>query len=138
LSTEKYGEPLPSSYYADMDAVYRNTEHLVTLVDDVLDLAQIEAERLPLLKDRIDLEDDVVREAVSIVQPLAERKGLYLRMELAGGLPWVMADRVRLRQALLNLPISAVRFTDDGGIVVGTERKDNRLVVSVKDTGPGI
>lgn len=138
LSPESYGEPLPRAYRADIDAIYRNSQHLLALVDDILDLSQIEAQRLPLVKDRIDLEEDVVKKAVDIVQTLAERKGLYLRLELAGNLPWVLADQVRLRQALLNLLTNAIRFTERGGITVRTRQQDGMLVVSVQDTGKGI
>jgi signal transduction histidine kinase/CheY-like chemotaxis protein len=138
LSPESYGEPLPAAYYADADAIYRNTQHLATLVDDVLDLAQIEAERLPLVKDRIDLEEDVIKKAASIVQPLAERKGLKLTLGLAGDLPWVIADQVRLRQVLLNLLTNAIRVTEHGGIRIQTALQNDSILVSVNDTGPGI
>ena len=138
LSPEQYGVPLPTPYRADVDAIYRNSQHLATLVDDVLDLSRIEAERLPLVKDCTDLEEDVVRKAVEIVRPLADRKGLDLRMELAGGLPWILADQVRLRQALLNLLTNAIRLTERGRVTVRTQRQEDSIVVSVQDTGPGI
>jgi len=138
LSPESYGEPLPRAYRADIDAIYRNSQHLLALVDDILDLSQIEAQRLPLVKDRTDLEEDVVKKAVDIVQTLAERKGLYVRLELAGNLPWILADQVRLRQALLNLLTNAIRFTEHGGITVRTSQQDGVLMVSVQDTGRGI
>jgi len=138
LSPERYGVALPSAYRADVVTIYRNSQHLAALVDDILDLSQIEAERLPLMKDRIDLEEDVVKEAIHIVQPLAERKGLYLRQELAGDLPAVLADPVRLRQVLLNLLTNAIRFTERGGITVSTARRNGDLLVTVRDTGRGI
>jgi signal transduction histidine kinase/CheY-like chemotaxis protein len=138
LSPERYGVSLPSAYRADVVTIYRNSQHLATLVDDILDLSQIEAERLPLVKDRIDLEEDVVKEAVNIVQPLTERKGLYLRQELAGDLPVVLADQVRLRQVLLNLLTNAIRFTEHGGITISTLRRNGDLLVTVRDTGRGI
>lgn len=138
LSPERYGGPLPSAYRADIDAVYRNSQHLVSLVDDVLDLSQIEARRMALSKSHVDLEEDVIKWTVGIVQPLAQRKGLYLRQELTGNLPTILADPARLNQALLNLLTNAVRFTERGGITVRTMQDGNSLVVSVDDTGPGI
>jgi len=138
LSPESYGEPLPKAYRADLYTVYRTTQHLSALVDDVLDLSQIEAQRLPLFKERIDLAEDVVNKVVGIVRPLAERKGLYLHVRTAGDLPWLVADPLRLRQALLNLLTNAVRFTETGGITVQTAQEGDHLVVSVQDTGPGI
>ncbi|MBC7236579.1 MAG: hypothetical protein H5T69_12135, partial [Chloroflexi bacterium] len=138
LMPESYGTPLPEPYWADVDTIYRSSQHLATLIDDVLDLSQIEAERLPLVKDRVDLNEDIVNKALEIVKPLAERKGLYLRGELANDLPWIMADSVRLRQALLNLLTNAVRFTEQGGVTVRTGQADGVLTVSVIDTGKGI
>ncbi len=110
-SPERYGVPLPTAYKTDIDTIYRNCQHLVALVDDILDLSRIEADRLPLVKDRVEVEEDVIRKVVAVVEPLAQRKGLYLRLELAGNLPWILADPVRLRQALLNLVTNAVRVT---------------------------
>jgi len=138
LSPESYQEPLPADYRTDVHTIYRNSQHLLSLVDDILDLSQIEAQRLPLVKDRIDVEEDVIKKVADIVSPLAERKGLYLRQVPAGGLPWVLADGVRLRQALLNLLTNAVRFTERGGITVSTARSEDKVIVSVQDTGPGI
>ncbi|MBC7236268.1 MAG: response regulator [Chloroflexi bacterium] len=138
LSPESYGEPLPPAYRADIHAIYRNSRHLKALVDDILDLSQIEAQQLPLVKDLISLEDDVVRRVAESIRPLAERKGLYLRLELAGDLPPVFGDPVRLRQALMNLLTNATRFTERGGIVVRTSREGGWVRVSVTDTGPGV
>ena len=138
LSPESYGELLPRSYRADVYTIYQNSQHLVALVDDILDLSQIEAQQLPLVKDRVDLEEDVVKKTVGIMEPLAKRKGLYLRQELAGNLPWVLVDPVRLRQVLLNVLNNALRFTERGGITVRTGQQGDRLLVTVQDTGPGI
>ncbi len=138
VSPEVYSEPLPEAYRADIDAIYRNSQHLVTLIDDILDLSQIEAQRLPLIKDRVEIESDVIRKIAQVVEPLAERKGLYLHLQLAGDLPWILADQVRLRQSLLNLLMNAVRFTDRGGITISSFLRDNMLLVSVQDTGIGV
>lgn len=138
LAPEKYGQPLPPAYRADIDAIYRNSQHLAALVDDILELSQIEADRLALVKDHIQLEDDVIKKAIEIMQPLAERKGLYLRQEIATELPWVLADPIRLRQVLLNLLNNAIRFTERGGVTVRAERRDSQILVSVQDTGMGI
>ena len=138
LSPEKYGQPLPGAYVPDIDAIYRNSEHLVNLVDDILDLSQIEAERLPLVKELTDLEEEVIGQAVQAARPLAERKGLYLRWDSQRGPTRVLADPLRLRQVLLNLLTNAVRFTDQGGITIRTERRDEQVEIIVRDTGRGI
>ena len=138
LSPERYGTALPRAYHADVDAVYTSSQHVVSLLDDILDLSQIEAEQMPLLKERVDLNEDVVREATRTVALLVERKGLALRTEFAKNLPAVLADRVRLRQVLLNLLTNAVRFTERGSITVRTELCEQGLRVSIADTGRGI
>jgi len=138
MSPEKYGELLSAGYRADVATIYRNSQHLADLIDDILDLSQIEAQRLPLIKERVDLEQDVIRQAVNIIAPLAERKGLFVRMELQGGFPPILADPVRLRQVLINLLTNAVRFTVRGGITVRTSQQGEKLAVSVQDSGAGI
>jgi len=138
LAPERYSVPLPEDYYADVDAIYRNAAHLSELVDDILDLSQIEAERLPVMKDWVDLEEDVCRQSVAIVEPLASRKGIGIHVDLEGGIPQVLADAVRLRQVLLNLLTNAIRHTDAGSIIVATELCSDHVIVTVSDTGVGI
>jgi len=138
LSPESYGEALPRTYRADVQTVFRSAQHLVRLVDDILDLSQVEAQRLPLVKKRLDLNEDVINKVVDVVQPLAKRKGLYMHQEVERDLPWLVGDEVRLRQAFLNLLVNAVRFTRQGGITVRASRRDDHVLVSVRDTGPGI
>ena len=138
LSPERYGVPLPRAYHADVDTIYTSSQHVVSLLDDILDLSQIEAEHMPLVRERIDLNEDVVREAARTVSLLAARKGLTLETNLGDNLPPIFADRTRLRQVLLNLLTNAVRFTERGSIRVYTERWEQGLRVSVADTGRGI
>lgn len=138
LSPEKYGEPLPPTYRADVATIYRSSQHLLALVDDILDLSQIEARHLPLVRDRVDLGIDVIEKAASIIGPLIERKGLQLRVEVAADLPWILADPVRLRQVLLNLLNNSIRFTERGSITIRAQRSESAIVVSVADTGVGI
>lgn len=138
LYPEKYGEPLPDAYLADVDAIHRNCEHLVALVDDVLDLSQIEAESLPLVKSRVDLRKDVIDQVVSSAMPLIQRKGLYLNVDVQEGLPSLLVDVVRVRQVLLNVLTNAIRFTQRGGITVCAWLEGQSVLTSVRDTGPGI
>ena len=138
LSPERYNHPLPTDYRADVVTIYRNSQHLASLVDDILDMSQVEAERLPLIKERVDLEAEVVSEALQIAKPLAERKGLWLHLDLHGALPHVLIDPVRIRQVVLNILMNAARFTEAGGITLRTRLEEKRVVVSIADTGPGI
>ncbi|NLF03034.1 MAG: response regulator, partial [Anaerolineales bacterium] len=91
-----------------------------------------------LVKDRVNLEEEIIGRAVAIVKPLAARKGLYLRYSPSADLPSILADPVRLRQVLLNLFTNSVRLTEQGGIEVTARQEGQEILVSVRDSGPGI
>ena len=131
------GDRLPTAYQSDLDAILRNARHLSTLIDDVLDLSQIEAGRMGLLKGWIAV-GDVVAEACDAVARLIRGKGLVLEDAISDDLPLVYADRTRIRQVLINLLTNASRFTDIGKITVSGVREQGDVVVSVADTGVGI
>jgi signal transduction histidine kinase len=112
--------------------------HLLSLINDILDLAKIEAGRMEL-----DLEDFEVAQAIDnavvLVRERATRKGLALETTLAPGLGTVRADQRKIKQVLLNLLSNAVKFTPEGGrIEVRAQRLDGVVEISVTDTGIGI
>ena len=111
--------------------------HLLELVNDVLDLARVEAGRLDLKPIRFDL-DALVRQTVASIQPLADQKQLRLNLELAPVA--IEADPSRIRQIVLNLLSNAVKFTEGGGeIRLSIEPGPNDdVTLSVADTGHGI
>lgn len=137
LAPESYGAPLPEAYREDLQTIYRNAKHLSALVDDVLDLSQIEAGRMGLVKAPLHLAE-VVQEAMNTVAALYANRGLTLRADLPQTLPVVEADRTRLRQVLLNLLGNAVRFTRQGGVTITASADEQMVTVCVTDTGPGI
>ncbi len=137
FAPESYGRELPAVYRSDLIEIYNSSRHLLGLIDDVLDLSQIEAGRMGLVKEPTDLAE-VIREAAEMLQRLAQRKGLYLRVEIEEPLPILELDRTRIRQVLLNLLNNGVRYTERGGITVQARVEDEQLRVSVADTGPGI
>lgn len=115
---ESYGgQFLPPEYLGDVHAVYRSARHLQTLIDDILDLAKIDAKRMGLNREVARIET-VVSEAVEAIRELVDRKGLALLVEVEPSLPQVYVDRVRIRQVLLNLISNAARFTEKGHIRV--------------------
>ncbi|NLE43474.1 MAG: HAMP domain-containing histidine kinase, partial [Chloroflexi bacterium] len=136
-SPRVYGAELPRAVLADIHAIERNSQHLSKLVDDVLDLSQIEAGRVALIRERFDLKD-IIDDAAGAVRALFESKGLYLETEAAPDLPAVFCDAIRIRQVVLNLLSNAGRYTDRGGVHVKAWCEEKRVVVSVTDTGPGI
>jgi len=106
-------------------------------VNDVLDLTQLEAGRLALHRERVDLRD-IIENCVAVVRPLLDKKRLTLEIEIADHLPEPYCDRVRIQQVLLNLVSNAARYTDVGGITVEAALEDEQIVVRVADTGAGI
>jgi signal transduction histidine kinase/CheY-like chemotaxis protein len=128
---------LPPALLADIGAIQRNSQHLADLVNDVLDLSQVEAGRMTLIKDTATLQE-LVESAVSATKVLFDTKGLYLRCELPSEPVNLFCDRTRVREVLLNLLSNAGRFTEQGGVTIRARQDDALLVVSVGDTGPGI
>ncbi|HET7677191.1 MAG TPA: response regulator [Candidatus Limnocylindrales bacterium] len=119
-----------------VEHIHRSGEHLLGLINDVLDLTKVEAGRLELHREDFDIAH-AVRESLSGMRPLADRKGIRLR-SLAEPAR-VVADRGRVRQILYNLISNAIKFTPDGGEVrVECEAGGEELRVSVIDTGVGI
>ena len=111
---------------------------LLTILNDVLDLSKIEAGRLELERVPVCL-PGLADGALSILRSQADAKALSLRLDLAPDLPeWIEADPTRLRQILLNLLSNALKFTDQGGVVLAIRRDGDRLRFSVSDTGIGI
>jgi signal transduction histidine kinase len=136
-SPQVYGASLPPALLADIAAIRRNSQHLAKLVDDVLDLSQIEAGRMGLSKGWTSLQE-IIGAASMAVRSLFESKGLYLETEVPSDLPPVFCDSTRTRQVVLNLLSNAGRFTEQGGVRLKAGREDDRVVVSVSDTGSGI
>ncbi|HET8693114.1 MAG TPA: ATP-binding protein [Aquabacterium sp.] len=131
-------EPPHGSRRGPLTTIQRSGEHLMGLIDGLLDLARIEAGRLRLDPAPLPLRaflEDVVR----MVSLQAQAKGLVFRFETRGRLPeWVQADAKRLRQILLNLLSNAVRFTDQGQVTLWVDARREVLRFDVIDTGIGI
>ncbi len=120
-------------------AVAASGEHLLTLIDDVLDLSKIEAGRVDVVPVSCRLES-ILPETVEIVRSEAESKGLELRTEFSSRLPpEIEIDAVKLRQILLNLLGNAVKFTSNGSVSLRVKTlPDNHLEMVVGDTGLGM
>lgn len=132
-----YGPQLPPALYEDLEIVRRNCEHLSAMINDVLDLSQIEAGRLALHRERVDLAE-IVERAEAVVRPLLDKKRLWLQTTLPPDLPEVYCDRTRIRQVIVNLLSNAARYTEQGGVSVDVRLEAQDVCVSVRDTGPGI
>jgi len=124
----------------DLKIVYKNGQHLLNLINDILDMAKIESGKMILHLERFNFVE-MLEDVVSITSPLASEKSLSLfldpesdpNLELDG-------DRTRLRQVMINLVNNALKFTETGKVVLKGERDEARqmYVITVKDTGLGI
>lgn len=120
--------------------VFESAQHLLGIVNDILDIAKIEAGKLKLSPQRVELRP-LFEQVLAVVSVQAEEKKLKLVDETAGReLPPVRADENRLRQVLINLLDNAVKFTAQGGITLRahTDRVPGHVLVEVQDTGVGV
>jgi signal transduction histidine kinase len=131
-----YGE-VPARAMGVLGRVQNKRRHLLALINDVLDLAKIEAGQLVLTLEDYAM-PDVVQSVVSTTEGLASTKGLKLSATVATGLPTGHGDARRLSQVLLNLVGNAVKFTDEGEVAIGALAENGHFVLTVRDTGPGI
>ncbi|MHB9111953.1 MAG: GAF domain-containing sensor histidine kinase [Thermoleophilia bacterium] len=121
----------------DLATVHSNGLELLRLIDDLLNLARIEAGRINLILQPAQPED-VVEEAVMGARSMSRDKGLELEYSAPAELKAVVMDAGKVRQVLLNLIGNAIKFTDEGKIEVSLEQRPDVTVFSVKDTGAGI
>ena len=113
-------------------------QHLLVLLNDVLDLSKVEAGRMELEKTTFTV-NQVIDESIFMVRERAARRGIQLECETVRTVPDVHADRVRIRQVLVNLLTNAVKFTPPGGRVkVGVQTGPGVVEIAVSDTGPGV
>ncbi|KYF69618.1 hybrid sensor histidine kinase/response regulator [Sorangium cellulosum] len=127
---------------SSVDVVRRSGEHLLTLIDDVLDLARIEAGRMDLAPGDVHL-PSLARAVAELCKVRAAQKGLAFEHEVAEGTPgWVRVDERRLTQVLLNLLGNAIKFTREGRVSFRVMARDagagGGALFRVEDTGPGI
>ncbi|MGE4062540.1 MAG: ATP-binding protein [Rhodospirillaceae bacterium] len=133
------GDSVSSAYTTYADHIHRSGEHLLNIVNDILDMAKIESGVQPLQQDTVHMRQ-VVSAAVSFVQGLATQRGLRISVETPSHLPAVSGDERFIRQVLINLLSNAIKFSPaEGEILVWTTyRAGHWLDISVKDSGPGI
>jgi signal transduction histidine kinase/CheY-like chemotaxis protein len=136
-SPRVYGVRLPTSLLADIASIQRNSQHLLELVNDVLDLSQVDSDSMAISRTWTSL-STIVNEATTSVRALFTSKGLYLKTDLPDDELSTFCDETRVREVIINLLSNAGRFTEKGGVVVKAWTEDEFRVVAVKDTGQGI
>jgi PAS domain S-box-containing protein len=131
-------DDLESRHRMGVEQILKGGRHLLELVNEVLDIATIDAGRLALSCEPVQLHE-LVQETMELLRPLAAGRGIRLENNIGGG--YVLADQQRLKQVLLNLISNAVKFNREGGLVVvasGTAATPGRVRFEVTDTGSGI
>jgi hypothetical protein len=130
--------PLTDNMNNDLQVIQKNGQHLLNLINDVLDMAKIEAGRMNLSPERFRIHE-IFEEVVSITSPLASQKSLSLFIEADSDQDIeVFADRQRIRQVMLNLVNNALKFTEKGKITICAACADEKVLIKVHDTGMGI
>jgi signal transduction histidine kinase len=129
--------PLNEEQKKQLGMVSGSSEHLLDLINDVLDLSKIEAGQIMLASEPVDV-SAVIKKVARTMKPLADKKQLGLTLEIAPDTGMARADNRRVEQVLLNLMSNAIKFTDTGGVRIGCWLRGERVVIRVMDTGIGI
>ncbi len=139
MKGERFGPISNDKYKGYVTDIHTSGEHLLSLINDLLDLSKVEAGKLELNFTSVDLAG-IIEQSIGIIQPQATRERIILRTSVEKGLPNVVADQRSMRQIVLNLLSNAVKFTDQGGqvIVSALLDADGRVQLRVKDTGIGM
>jgi PAS domain S-box-containing protein len=139
MMQERFGPIGNERYRQYLKDIHTSGGHLVSLLNDLLDLSKIEAGKLELNFANVDL-NELTQESVALMQPQASRERIIIRTSLGSTLPAVTADARSVRQILLNLLSNSIKFTGVGGqVIVSTARSDDGdVVLRVRDTGVGM
>jgi len=129
--------PLNMEQQKQMGMVQTSARHLLALINDVLDISKIESGQLILTCDAFDLKPSI-QKMVKLVSPLAEKKGVDLRLDISEDTGTITTDQRRLEQVILNLLSNAVKFTEKGHVAVACRSENNHYLLSIADTGIGI
>ena len=120
-----------------LQKVVSSGEHLLSLINDILDITKIEVGMLELFIEDVDINQSL-KAVVSTGKGLVKDKPIELRVEVESNLPIISGDRRRLHQVFLNLLSNAVKFTPNGSVTLSAKREDDGVHIIVKDTGVGI
>ena len=131
-----YGDLTPRQEEG-LNRIQGAAQHLLALINDILDLAKIEAGRMPLHLDDVTL-GDIINEISQQMEPLIKKRSLTFTVEMPSKDVTLHTDRTKVKQILLNLLSNAVKFTHHGGIWVSVSRDEEDLRFDVRDTGIGI
>ncbi|MBT3242376.1 MAG: response regulator [Bacteroidetes bacterium] len=128
---------LNSEEISFLEIIERNGKRLLYLINDILDLSKIEAGKMEILPESISIRP-IVKMVVDSVQPISNKKGIELVLNISGDLPQLETEESKLLQILTNIIGNAVKFTNKGGIIISVNSDPLNMYFTVKDTGIGI
>src|ERR1700724_545772 len=137
LLLEGDGGILTRDQRQDVDIIAQNGQHLLALINDLLDISKLEAGKAQLHRGEVEVEP-LISECVESVRSLAKTKKLDLSASVSAEVGRLFADGPKLKQVLLNLLGNAIKFTETGSVRLTAERQGAELVISVRDTGIGV
>ena len=133
----RVGTQIPDLQKENLEKVLISSEHLLRLINGLLDLAKIESGRMEIFAEPFKV-DDVIHMVASTVEPMLKNDQVRLVKDIAGGLPPLNTDREKLKQVILNLLSNAAKFTEKGEIKVSAWRANGSMRIAVADTGIGM
>jgi signal transduction histidine kinase len=135
---EELDGPLTENMANDLGLIQKNGQHLLHLINDVLDMAKIESGKMNLTLEKFAVHE-ILEEVTSITSPLASAKNLALFIENESDQTVeISADRTRLRQVMINVINNAIKFTEKGKISMRVVPQDENVLITVRDTGIGV
>lgn len=137
LVLREEGQRLTPHGRRDLNVIKQNARTLLALINDILDLSKIEAGRVEIVHETVDI-DALLTECTSTVREFLRGKDVELKTVVEAGAQNAFTDSLKLKQVLLNLCSNAAKFTDSGEIVVTAQASDKTLIITVEDTGSGI
>jgi signal transduction histidine kinase len=130
--------PLTDNMNNDLQLIQKNGQHLLHLINDVLDMAKITAGRMNLSPERFKIQE-IFDDVANIASPLANAKAISLQVEENSDMQVeIYADRTRIRQVMINVVNNALKFTDKGDVRIRADRRGENILIQVRDTGMGI
>jgi signal transduction histidine kinase len=130
--------PLTETMTDDLSLIEKNGKHLLNLINDILDMSKIEAGRMSLSPEPINLKE-ILEEVLETSSSLARQKDLLLGLESQSEADiTVVVDRTRMRQVFTNLIGNSIKFTDQGGITIQVKTEGDYVRIRIRDTGMGI
>ncbi|MBU1056152.1 MAG: PAS domain S-box protein [Proteobacteria bacterium] len=137
IMLQELAGPINEEQYKQLKMVQSSSRHLLSLINDVLDISKIEAGQLELSVASFELKP-TIEKMVKLVLPMAEKKGLDLRVDIADDIKTATTDQRRLEQIILNLLNNAVKFTEKGYVSISCRIENDKYLLSVSDTGIGM